>query len=351
MMLRGLGAGGKASQHHDRGEGRGIAAHVVHRLPRSSARLAPASDRAWVPAPRPWRPPLAPAASRAEAVRRGHTDASLQAARRRGSLLRPVRGAYVDPAYAAAPVGFYRHPDADAIMATARAAACLLPPGGAIADETAAFLLCGLWPPDSIPRAVLPAPITRARRMTVVIREASVPSDRVVRAHGLPVTDAHRTAIDLARTRPLDDALVAVDALLHSRLTTPAQLARELAIHAGQRGIRRARRVVELADGRSESPGETRLRLALVEAGIGPVRPQAPMLGGRFRVDLLVGDRVFVEYDGEHHNGEAQRRLDRPRARALARIPGSVLLCYGRADLSRLPEVVAEVRRTLIESR
>ncbi|HEU4332168.1 MAG TPA: hypothetical protein VFR40_13710, partial [Lapillicoccus sp.] len=58
--------------------------------------------------------------------------------------------------------------------------------------------------------------------------------------------------------------------------------------------------MLQLCDERSESVGETRLRLLLVAAGL-PVRTQVRVSDGAAvfaRVDVLVEDRVVVEFDG-----------------------------------------------------
>ncbi len=74
-------------------------------------------------------------------------------------------------------------------------------------------------------------------------------------------------------------------------------------------GRRTAELVAKLADGRSESSGETRVRWLLHQCGIGDVEPQAAIIGddGRAfaRVDLLVDGVLVVEYDGESKYGAA----------------------------------------------
>ena len=87
-------------------------------------------------------------------------------------------------------------------------------------------------------------------------------------ADGVAVTSPARAVVDVARTAGFEEAMVVADAALHARLVTPAELAAALERAAGWRGIPAAPRVVAFADGRAESPGETRSRIAIARAGL-----------------------------------------------------------------------------------
>lgn len=67
-----------------------------------------------------------------------------------------------------------------------------------------------------------------------------------------------------------------------------------------RRGIRAARRAAALADGRAESPGESRLR-AIVHGGSFDYDLQANVggPGSGYVADLLIDGRVVLEFDGE----------------------------------------------------
>jgi very-short-patch-repair endonuclease len=98
----------------------------------------------------------------------------------------------------------------------------------------------------------------------------------------------------------VEPGVVAADAALRSRRWTVADLEKELCEGPAVRGHRRARRMMSLVDPRSESVGESRIRLVLVAAGH-EVRSQVTVVDrGAFlaRVDLLVAGRVVVEFDG-----------------------------------------------------
>jgi hypothetical protein len=61
---------------------------------------------------------------------------------------------------------------------------------------------------------------------------------------------------------------VALDALSHGGAFTPGDLLARAAAEPGARGCRRLAEVVALAEPKAESPPQTRLRVALVRAGL-----------------------------------------------------------------------------------
>jgi hypothetical protein len=94
-------------------------------------------------------------------------------------------------------------------------------------------------------------------------------------------------------------ALVAADAALHRHLLTVDDLASS-ADHVVGPGSVLCRRVVELADGRAESPGETRLREALRWMGLVAI-PQFRIEDGPFLalVGFFVEEyQLAIEFDG-----------------------------------------------------
>jgi hypothetical protein len=132
------------------------------------------------------------------------------------------------------------------------------------------------------------------------------------------VTNAVRTAWDLARWLPLVEAVVAVDALARRGCFVPARLLERRGREPGARGCRRLDEVVRLADPRAESPPETRLRVALVRAGLPSPAVQHEILDEYgfvlARADLAYPDaRLAIEYDGAGHFD--RDRLDRDRFR------------------------------------
>ena len=125
----------------------------------------------------------------------------------------------------------------------------------------------------------------------------------------------------------IETGVVAADAALAAGTTTADDLKTWLGRLSHHREVTHARQVVELADGRSESVGESRTRLLLSALGFRPT-PQVEIRGldGRLvgRVDfLLERERVIVEFDGlmkyaDAHGREAlaaeKSREDRLRA-------------------------------------
>ena len=96
------------------------------------------------------------------------------------------------------------------------------------------------------------------------------------------------------------DALVAADAALHRGLVTPAELDEALTIVKGAPRTHLLPGFLAIADGRAESPGETRLRHAFHLMGL-PVISQALISdGGRTAIaDFMLRDYpVLVEFDG-----------------------------------------------------
>ncbi len=124
-------------------------------------------------------------------------------------------------------------------------------------------------------------------------------SDRDVCA-GLPVTTLERTVLDCARLCRFTEAIVILDGFANRGGSTQALLER-LKTMPGQRGVRLARQRIELSDGGAQSPGETRLRLALGRGGLPPVQTQIPVQThlGLFYLDMGWPQYRFgIEYDG-----------------------------------------------------
>lgn len=132
-----------------------------------------------------------------------------------------------------------------------------------------------------------------------------VPAGHVIlRDDGLLVSSPHRTLLEVATTSPLEQALVTADAALHSGLVRYAELRELVDACRSWPGARDAGAVVSLADGRAESVGETRTRLAMRDAGLPTPELQVEVYD-RFgelvgRVDFLFPEQnTVVEFDGK----------------------------------------------------
>jgi very-short-patch-repair endonuclease len=225
----------------------------------------------------------------------------------------------------------------------------LLPPGGVFSGRTAAHVfgavqLVDLAAPVEV--TVLPGtsfgPVAGLR-----IRRRPLPaSDVTVIAHR-PCTSEVRTALDLARFETMVEGVVALDVLLGQRIVRASELGDAVAELVPGRGTRRARRVIELADGRAESPQESRLRVLLSLAGLVTV-PQYTVRDHRgslvARVDLAFPElRLGIEYDGRWHGEAAQLSRDRRRMNALS-AAGWTVFYVTAADLHDPALLVARLR-------
>lgn len=139
---------------------------------------------------------------------------------------------------------------------------------------------------------------------------------------GLSTTSPLLTTLDCARLVSLDWGIVIGDAALrmglveHDELSNAARRVRRL------RGAARARALAIMCSPRSESPGESLLRLRLHRMGLDPVEQVSmPWVEGEPRVDFLVGGQLVIEFDGrskyslegdpERAHWEEKRRHDR----------------------------------------
>lgn len=187
--------------------------------------------------------------------------------------------------------------------------------GGVVYSHLTAALLHGLplWgaPPTHVHVSGMQHNGAVSRGATYVSRHrCAVPDVDVVSSGGIVLTAPARTVADVLRTTPRETAIAIADAALRAvvwdarqRLYDAdaaeylrAEIARRLA--TGARGVRQARELLELADGRSESAGESVSRLRLHDLGFRRIRLQVPV--GPYFVDFGLDDAaVWGEYDGE----------------------------------------------------
>jgi very-short-patch-repair endonuclease len=199
------------------------------------------------------------------------------------------------------------------------------------------------------PRRVVDVVVPHRRRATpdwVEMHRARLAASDVDVVSGLRVTCVERTLLDLARTLPLADVVVAMDSAIHHGLADSARL-HTVSHQAKGPGSGRLRAAVAGSDGRSESPLESLLRLALTSAGHHPdVQAEIAGVG---RVDFLFRDEgLVVEADGyAFHADRRSYREDRRRGNVL-QAAGYRLLRFTWEDVVHAPDaVVATVRRAL----
>jgi very-short-patch-repair endonuclease len=193
------------------------------------------------------------------------------------------------------------------------------------ASHATAFTLWsfpGFLPGFDEPGIHISRPNTMAipRRAGVLGHRGQFFGDEIVSLDGLRVTSRTRTWMDIARKMSIDELTVVADHLLRlpraefegrtEPYATPEELADMLERHYGTPGIRKARLALEQARIGSDSAPETRLRLALENAGLPEPKLNVPTVlsvGVVRQPDLAYPEHgVAVEYDGDVHSEAGQ---------------------------------------------
>jgi len=205
-----------------------------------------------------------------------------------GEIRQVVKGVYVDA----------RVPNSTELRAAA--VGLLLPPGGIACGLTAAWI-------HGIETTALQA------KTEIEVQWTHEAADAVEVA-GLPVTSPVATTVELAMQLPRPFALSAVDAMLRSGMTDRWAVRAAATAYDGRPGIIQARQILSYADRRAASPGESWLRLRLIDAGFGrpdlQVRVRGP--GREYRIDVGYPDRsedgrlLGVEYDSDRWHSRAK---------------------------------------------
>lgn len=284
----------------------------------------------------------------AELLQAGLSAAKIRRLARQG-VLQPVgRGAYARAAVAA------KVADAAGGQALQAAAALAVAGRGAVASHHVAAAMHGLdllgRPPAWV--AVTRPPAgggSRTGRPGVWVHAASLPVRHVTSWHGVPVTSAARTVVDLARTSPFRAGVVVADSALHRKQTSRAELQAVLADCRRWRGIQQARHVVAFADARSESALESISRVAFHDQGLPPPDLQVWVGGNGLvigRADFLWAQhRTIAEADGAGKymiQGRAQAQLRRD---AELRDAGFEVVHFTWEEIVRAPaQVAASIR-------
>jgi very-short-patch-repair endonuclease len=235
------------------------------------------------------------------------------------------------------------------------AVARLLAPGAIATGRSAAVLWdVGLAEATDDVEVTLP-PAVRAGHVpgVRVTRRALSGADTTVR-RGIPVTIPLRTALDLGRIQPLDDAVIALDRFLAPGLVFTEEL-RTAAAAATGRDCRRIRRAASLADGLAESPQETRVRLLLHRSSMPDPVAQFRVRDDRgrhvARVDFAWPEhRLALEYDGVWHGEPGQFRRDRERLNRLTAAGWRVIFVTA-ADLRNPEALLARIANALAAPR
>ncbi|MGN7976628.1 hypothetical protein ACTJJ4_03575 [Microbacterium sp. 22195] len=147
----------------------------------------------------------------------------------------------------------------------------------------------------------------------VVRRDMQLADADILEIDGLRVTSLIRTVFDVARESTFEMAVGCAEAALrrasvvgHEVDVDAEQAWRSAAMRLtlpGLRGVRRARCVLEFADGRAQLPGESVSRVRLLQLGFSRYDLQVPVTGAagnRYWLDFAFpGAKTFGEFDGE----------------------------------------------------
>ncbi|PPL19318.1 endonuclease domain-containing protein [Microterricola pindariensis] len=260
-------------------------------------------------------------------------------------------------------------PDGGALLDRCRAYATRMRPGQFFSHLTAARIWGAPLPvafgPEEKLHVASFAPQRPPRTRGVIGHELPPGSAPLVLRHGLAVSSAASSWVQLAGLLPSDELVVVGDHLvLNPALLDPVdprpftsvdELSERLAGYGG-RGKRVALRALARVRAGAESRPETLLRLLLVDAGL----PE-PLLNqvlrdpaGRFlgRVDMVYPEwRLVVEYDGDQHRtSTTQYERDLSRLEAIRRAGWTVVTVRKHGLFVRPDLTVARVHTALIEA-
>lgn len=124
---------------------------------------------------------------------------------------------------------------------------------------------------------------------SLVVRNERISVDEVTVRQGLMVTTPARTALDLARHLPRDEAVVLLDALAAITGITRDDIRKLGRRYPGARGISTAREAIAEMNAGARSPEETRVRLILSNGGLRPTHTQIRLIDGTEQAVLAMG--------------------------------------------------------------
>lgn len=211
-----------------------------------------------------------------------------------------------------------------------------------------------------------PRAATAPRRKGVTGHKMSLLPEEVTEISGVKVTTPARTWLDLARILELDALVAAGDAVVNAQhrsfhapraaLASIADLQRIVRHHPRSRGLVNARFALDLIRVGADSPPETRLRLAMVRAGL-PEPTLRYVIVDETMDDVAWPDhafpeyRVAVQYDGAHHFTRDQAEKDIVRNERVAAAGWTQVIITSRMiEAFGEDGVVAKVRNALLRN-
>jgi hypothetical protein len=232
----------------------------------------------------------------------------------------------------------------------ALAAARLVVPRSVVTGRSAA----GFWGVDLLStwddvELTIPPGRHAVRTTGLRVRRARLDPAHVTNRQGTPVASAEATAVHLAGLLHGDDAVVVVDRFVATGTVGLAKVRRLAAVSTGP-GSARARAACALADGRAESPPETRLRLLVGRSSLPVPVAQFRVVHGDgvvARVDFAWPElKVALEYDGLWHAEDGQFEKDRRRLNRL-REAGWQVVFVTAADMRHPDQVLRRIAAAL----
>ncbi len=226
------------------------------------------------------------------------------------------------------------------LTARIRAEAAWLSTGATLGGLSAAAVFGTKWIDPGAPAEVIRA--DRHSPAGIIAHSWSLAPDEICMIGGVDATTPARSAFDIGRTRPVEQAIPIIDALINATRISPADVAAVAASHPGARGVAKLPGLLDLVDGGAESPQETRVRLILVRGGIPRPETQIEFRDLRVRVDMGWREwKVAVEYDGIHHWADSrQRSWDIDRLALLEESRWVVIRVS--SDMLKRPDVIVE---------
>ncbi|MGE2729665.1 hypothetical protein ACQI4F_09305 [Mycolicibacterium vaccae] len=145
----------------------------------------------------------------------------------------------------------------------------------------------------------------RRARPGVVIRNERIEDDEITPYGRMRLTSPARTALDLARQLPAEEAVVHLDQLCAATRLTVGDVMAIQQRYRGARGMGTALEAIRVMDGGARSPQESVIRLRLVEAGLPRPQTSIPITEGWWNDRLGMGwprYRVGVEWGGHRRS-------------------------------------------------
>lgn len=280
-----------------------------------------------------------------QALAAGWTYAALTRACKRGALLRVTRDHYLPETCLGDAIEARRQ------RARSDGLAAALAVRGSVVSHRTAALLLGL-PVLRVPaRPCLTVPAGRTGTAVAAhLHRGALPTDEILRAGAVAVTNPARSVVDIAREDGIEQALVVADAALARGMVRTDGLERAVTRQRGRPGVTAARALLGLCNGRAESPLESISRLRLERAGI-PAADLQTTLTDQRGVFLARTDFYWPEYgvvgeaDGMAKYDTVQSLVAEKMRQERLEDAGAVVVRWGWQDLDDMPRLRARLER------